>query len=201
MAKDFITISKRKVQRLLELYTLYGYTQEEAAQIALKRQNTKGLSYAVVGRRVLHYLGLNMNYRRDYLHDGLTPEIIRRILSNRVLAFPLLIPIHKTIQPAFNFDEEMLAILNGGKRRAWLGIAQNIIAFLILVSYTWLFFRESGNTSFNDWEMITMITTIPFIIMPMVYQGDGDEFKLSDAIFMFAFLLFMIFYSIMQLSA
>ena len=153
MAKDFITISKRKVQRLLELYTLYGYTQEEAAQIALKRQNTKGLSYAVVGRRVLHYLGLNMNYRRDYLHDGLTPEIIRRILSNRVLAFPLLIPIHKTIQPAFNFDEEMLAILNGGKRRAWLGIAQNIIAFLILVSYTRLFLWNQEIHRSMLWEL------------------------------------------------
>lgn len=104
MAKDFILISKRKVLRLLELYTLYGSTQEEAAEIALKGQNTGGLSYAVIGRRVLHYLGLNMNYRRDYLHEGLTPEIIHRILSNRVLAFPLMIPINTTIPPVMNFD-------------------------------------------------------------------------------------------------
>lgn len=180
--KDFILISKRKVQRLLELYTLEGRTQEEAAQIALKGQDTKGLSQAALGRRVLHYLGLNMNYRKDYLHEGLTPEIIGLILSNRILAFPLMIPLKEILPPVMNFDAELYNILNGGGKglKALSAFKDGlVVALLLFLTYA---FSNTYNSALTG-ALAVGVPILLFLGMPFVYRGDGDRFNLGDFIF------------------
>lgn len=133
-----IRIKKKDVRKILSLYTIEGLSQKETGQIVLGSGDIQGVSTYAVAQRVLHYFGLNMDYRRDYKHDGLTEDIIDLILDNRTLAFPLAIPVDGKFNAALNFDAEVNKYLSGDSKR-WnvIGRIKNfsVVALLIFLTY------------------------------------------------------------------
>lgn len=60
----------------------------------------------------------------------------------------------------------------------WLGKLQNAMAFAMLLCYTWLYFSRAD----NNYLVLLAIPLFLFVFMPLIYQGDGDRFKISDAV-------------------
>ena len=135
---DVIRIKKKDVKKILKLYTIEGLTQKETARIVLGERDIKGVSTYTVVQRVLHYFGLNMEYRRDYRQEGLTEEIVDLILANRTLAFPLAVPVNEKMNPAVSFDLEVNRYLgNNGKKWERSAKIKNgfVICILMFLTY------------------------------------------------------------------
>ena len=135
-----IRIKKKDVRKILSLYTIEGLSQKEAGQIVLGSGDIQGVSTYAVAQRVLHYFGLNMDYRRDYKHDGLTEDIIDLILDSRTLAFPLAIPVDGRFNAALNFDAEVNKYLSGDSKK-WniIGHIKNFSVLAVLIFLTYFF--------------------------------------------------------------
>ena len=171
-----IRIKKKDVRKILSLYTIDGLSQKETGQIVLGSEDIQGVSTYAVAQRVLHYFGLNMDYRRDYKHDGLTEDIIDLILDNRTLAFPLAIPVDGKLNAALNFDAEVNKYLSGDSRK-WNIICHiknlSVVAILIVLTYFLVIIK-----SYDAYEAIAFLIFISiFGINGLIAGAEGEGGK------------------------
>ena len=150
---DVIRIKKKDVRRILSLYAIDGLSQKETGRAVFGREEIQGVSTYAVVQRVLHYFGLNMEHRRDYTREGLTEDIIDRILDNRTIAFPLAVPVEGGMNPAVNFDAELNKYL-GGDRAKWNILSQlknfAVVALLAVFTY-FLVLEPNEKDNYNDY--------------------------------------------------
>lgn len=172
---DYIRVSKKKVKDILSLYTIVGLSQKEVAEAVFGEGEIEGITTYTLVQRVLHYLSINMEYRKDYKNEGLTPEIIDMILDNRTLAFPLAIPIAGGINPAIIFDQELMKCLGKGSSNVVVSKIKNAIVLAGIILLTFF-----GTKSYDDtvirYVMVAIII-IPMIILTIMqgYEGRGLE--------------------------
>lgn len=173
---DYIRIKKKDVRKILSLYTMEGLTQKQVASIVLGDSEIKGVSPYTIVQRVLHYLGINMEHRRNYKNDGLTDGIIDIILDNRTLAFPLAIPTDGGMNSAIQFDAEVNKYLgNNGKKWKVVSALKNaaVLAMMAVLTY---FSLMSNNGKVNDIISILIVLGLTAFSAGMEgYQGRGVE--------------------------
>lgn len=193
MREVVVKVSKAKVRRLLELYTIEGFTQQESGEIVFAKQNLKGLSPAVVAQRIFHYLGVNMEYRSDYLHSGLDSDIIESILSNKLIAFPLLVPVGRTMPHTLNFDQSLKVALEARERNhKGKEKLKSVLAFVVLILLQYMLYSQSA------WLWIPMCLYF-FGILAVNSLREGEkigEFIGSNIIV----LLFLVFIVVMAFT-
>ena len=190
---DYIRIKKRDVRKILSLYTMEGLTQKQIAVIVLGEKDIKGVSTYTIVQRVLHYLGIDMKYRRNYKNEGLTDDIISIILDNRTLAFPLAIPTEGNVNSAIQFDAEVNKYLGNANNR-WIKISvmKNIAVLSLMAIVTFY------SMSYSDMVMDSILYFLTFgmVLFIMVIEGPknrGIENTTKGEFFEIAmFLLFIV---------
>lgn len=176
---EIIRVKKKDVRKILNLYTLEGLTQKEIASIVFGKEDIKGVTANTLVQRVLHYLGVNMEHRKDYKHDGLTPQIIDLILDNRTIAFPLAIPVNDSINPAIIFNEEVDNYLRSGKKMIISAKLKNAIVLAMLVVLTYLGMISANTSSTKIIEVIICLALVGIPTFIEGYNGRGLENSLN----------------------
>lgn len=172
--ENVIRVSKKKVRQLLMLYTMDGFTMEEAGITVFRAEMVKGVPVRTITQRIMHYFGLGMEHRRNYAQEGLTEDIIKRILDNRMLAFPLLVPLNGSMGTVMSFDTEVNRYLGGNKNK-WrtLSYIKNILVLALLGVLT-LCYNKWARSSLAVW-LIPALIGIFIVIMGVVAEKQGVE--------------------------
>lgn len=166
--KDMITVSKAQARKVLTLYTINGYTQEQIGEAVFPARVERKLSRSVLARRVLHLFGLGMQNRSTYQHAGLTPAVIDEILASPTLAFPLLIPLNGEPEPLLFFYAEITQQIKGeGKYSSARGTFLNIAALVMIAVIQYIGLNFSADP---------LVILLPFgIYLPAVLLIDARD--------------------------
>lgn len=179
---DIIRVKKKDVRTILNLYTLEGLTQKEIATIVFGENDINGLTTNTLVQRILHYLGVNMEHRKDYKHDGLTPQIIDLILDNRMIAFPLVISVNDNINPAIIFNEEVDNYLKTGKKQIISSRLKNMIVLVLLVVLTYFGMISSNATATKIIEVVVCLALAGIPTLMEGYNNRGLENSMNTKV-------------------
>lgn len=138
MEKKYISVSKRQVKKMLELYALEAYTQQEIGEIVFKRKQLYGLTPNTVVQRVFHYLGINMEHRSDKAYEGITSNVISQVLGNRLLVYPLQIAVEGKTESTFDFEKALEEAMGTSDVYRKKGYIKDLCALLILAGVNYI---------------------------------------------------------------
>lgn len=171
MAKnDFIKVSRRQARRVLELYTLQGYTQQQIGPMVFPSSMERKVDRGVLARRVLHQFGLNMNSRHNFAQVGLTSRALDSIMDNPFIIYPLLIPVSGDPIPYISFEAELQQQLNGtgrySKVRGWF---LNLVALAIIIGLQYL------ATEYNHSGIVAVLPFIAISGLSLFFSSLDDD--------------------------